>query len=102
MRLWLARICLLAGFALFLATTFRTGWSEVSTDFPNYYTAAVLVRQGKPLRDFYDWTWFARQMNYAGIEHQLGAYSPQTPLTMLPMVATAGLPPLIRPSSLGV
>jgi hypothetical protein len=77
---------------LFLATAFRKGWTRSETDFPNYYTAAFLVRHGEPLRDYYDWTWFQRQMNYAGIEHQLGAYVPQTPITMLPIVPLAGYP----------
>lgn len=81
-------------FVLFLCTSFRAGWTQISTDFPNYYTAAVLVRRRMPLRPFYDWTWFARQMNYNGIEKQLGAWTPQTPLTMVPMVGFAGLPPL--------
>jgi Glycosyltransferase family 87/WD40-like Beta Propeller Repeat len=66
---------------------------NAETDFPNYYTAAVLVREHQPLHRFYDWTWFARQMNYAGNGTQIGAYTPQTPLTMLPMVALAGFPP---------
>jgi hypothetical protein len=86
------RVLAIAAFAVFMGTAFRTGWTQPSTDFPNYYTAAVLVRQHKPLRNYYDWTWFARQMNYAGFETQLGAYTPQTPVTMLPMVALAGLP----------
>jgi hypothetical protein len=87
-----AQILALLMLALFLATSFRKGWTRDETDFPNYYTAAVLVNHGAPLRDYYDWTWFQRQMNYAGIEHQLGAYLPQTPLTMLPMVPLAGFP----------
>jgi hypothetical protein len=87
-----ARALALLMLAVFLATSFRKGWTRSETDFPNYYTAAVLVRQGAPLRDYYDWTWFQRQMNYAGIEHQLGAYLPQTPLTMLPIVPLAGFP----------
>ena len=89
-----ARALALLMFAVFLATSFRKGWTHSETDFPNYYTAAVLVRQGAPLRDYYDWTWFQRQMSYAGIEHQLGAYLPQTPLTMLPIVPLAGFPVL--------
>jgi len=87
-----ARVLALLMLALFLATSFRKGWTREETDFPNYYTAAVLVNHGAPLRDYYDWTWFQRQMNYAGIEHQLGAYLPQTPLTMLPIVPFAGFP----------
>jgi Glycosyltransferase family 87 len=70
----------------FFATAFRHGWQRAETDFPNYYTAAVLVRQHEPLRNYYDWTWFARQMIYSGMERQMSAYSPQTPLTMVPML----------------
>jgi hypothetical protein len=87
-----ARALALLMLAVFLATAFRKGWTRNETDFPNYYTAAVLVRQGAPLRDYYDWTWFQRQMNYAGMEHQLGAYLPQTPITMLPIVPLAKYP----------
>jgi hypothetical protein len=87
-----AGILALLMLTLFLATSFRKGWTRDETDFPNYYTAAVLVNHGAPLRDYYDWAWFQRQMNYAGIEHQLGTYVPQTPLTMLPMVPFAGFP----------
>jgi len=91
---WAARAFTLLALLVFLSTAFRAGWTRLNTDFPNYYTAAVAVRHGEPLRRFYDWTWFARQMNYAGIENQLGAYTPQTPLTMLPMVGLTGLAPL--------
>jgi hypothetical protein len=83
----------LAAAVIFLATTFLAGWNRQETDFPNYYTAAVLVRKGAPLHKYYDWTWFQRQMNYAGIEHQLGGYIPQTPLTMLPIVPLAAFAP---------
>jgi hypothetical protein len=76
----------------FLATAFRAGWQRSETDFPNYYTAAVLIHKSESLRNYYDWTWFERQMNYAGIEKQLGAYTPQTPLTMLPMLGLTSLP----------
>jgi hypothetical protein len=84
----------LLAFLFFLATAFRGGWKQLNSDFPNYYTAAVLVRQHQPLHNYYDWTWFERQMNYAGAGLQLGAYTPQTPLTMLPLVGLTGLEPL--------
>src|ERR1700730_8186430 len=89
--LWVTRCAAAVAFAAFMSIAFRAGWTQRSTDFPNYYTAAVLVRQRKPLPIFYDWTWSARQINYAGSESQVGAYTPQTPLTMLPMVGLAGL-----------
>jgi hypothetical protein len=80
------RACALAAFLLFLATSFRAGWTGSGTDFPNYFTAAVMVRHREPLHRFYDWTWFQRQMSYVGFENQLGAYTPQTPVTMVPML----------------
>jgi hypothetical protein len=88
----LARILALACLALFLGRTFHKGWNIDESDFPNYYTAAVLVRHGEPLIKYYDWAWFQRQMNFAGIEEPLGTYIPQTPLTMLPLVPVAGFP----------
>src|SRR5579863_3948901 len=73
-------------FLFFLASGVRSGWTRSEGDFPNYLTAAIAARHGEPLRDFYDWTWFERQMNYAGFEDTVGAYVPQTPLTMLPYI----------------
>lgn len=79
-------------FAGLVSFSFHEGWNRAETDFPNYYTAAVLVRKGAKLRNYYDWNWFQQQMNYAGVERQLGGYIPQTPLTMLPIVPVAALP----------
>jgi hypothetical protein len=87
------RTVALLAFAAFLLTSFRLGWTRPATDFPNYYTAAAAVRNGLPLHDYYNWTWFQRQMSLAGFGLQRGAYTPNTPLTMLPMVGLAGFPP---------
>jgi hypothetical protein len=89
----ITRLAAIAAIVFFLATAFRSGWTRAETDFPNYYTAAVLMRKGLPVREYYDWTWFQRQMNYAGIERQLGGYQPQTPLTALPLVGLASFAP---------
>jgi Glycosyltransferase family 87/WD40-like Beta Propeller Repeat len=91
---WLLRCGALAGIGLVLVPAVRQGWTHVETDFPNYYTAAVLGSKHAPLRKFYDWTWFQRQMSYAGWEHQLGGYIPHSPLTMLPILPLSGLPPM--------
>jgi len=71
------RLAAAVGLVVVLSAAFRAGWTRISTDFPNYYTAAVAVRHHNPLPIIYNWTWFARQMNYAGIENQLGGYVPQ-------------------------
>ena len=65
----------------------------MKTDFPNHYVAAVATLHHQPLRQFYDWEWFQRQIHYSGIERQLGDYAPYTPLTMLPYLPLAKLPP---------
>ena len=78
-------LALLLAAALLLGP-FLHGFQRMETDFPNYYTAAKLTVQHMPLRQFYDWVWFQRQIQYAGIDHQLGGYIPHTPLTMLPFL----------------
>jgi len=88
---WILRLLALTSLLIFLATAFRAGFQRDETDFPNYYTAAVLVRRGEQLRNFYDWTWFAREMDKTGLQQHIGNYSPHTPLTMLPIVVLAGL-----------
>jgi len=90
-QVW-ARFLALACLALFLGRTFHKSWNISESDFPNYFTGAVLVKHGEPLVKYYDWTWFQRQMNFAGIEKQLGTYIPQTPLAMLPLLPVAGFP----------
>src|ERR1700693_6357823 len=82
---------LLCGYLLL--TSLRRGWTHVETDFPNYYTAAVLTLHHEPLRSFYDLTWFQRQMSYTGTERQLGDDRPNRPLTMLPLLPLAPLDP---------
>ncbi len=92
LTLWTRTAAVLACL-FFLATSFRFGWTRAASDFPNYYTAAALVRKAEPLRNYYDWTWFQREMNYAGVGNfQLGAYVPQTPLAMLPLLPLSSLP----------
>jgi Periplasmic component of the Tol biopolymer transport system len=90
----MARVAAVAGLVVVLSAAFRTGWTRISTDFPNYYIGALAARHHDSLPNLYDWTWFARQMSYAGIDNQLGGYVPQSPATMLPIIPIAGLPPL--------
>jgi hypothetical protein len=79
---------ILAAFACaaFLAIIFRDARRNPAPDFSMYYTGARALIEGDRLRDLYDWTWFERAMSRAGIDDQLGAWVPNPPLTMLPMV----------------
>jgi hypothetical protein len=84
----------LLGAAFFLWNAVRPAWTTPSSDFPNYYTAARLLEERQPLRHFYEWPWFQRQIARLGFGAQLGGYLPQTPLTMLPFLPVASMPPL--------
>ena len=90
----IAKVIAVIGFIVVVSAALRTGWTRISTDFPNYYVGAVAARDHDSLRDLYDWTWFARKASYAGIDNQLGGYVPQSPATMLPLIPIAGFPPL--------
>ena len=79
--------------SLFLLFVLSPAWKTLNTDFPSYYTAAVELRRGCSLTDLYDWTWFQRQMNYAGCGLQRGAYQPNTPLAMVPFLPLTWVSP---------
>src|SRR3954452_16610911 len=73
-------------FAVEFAWSFHQAWVHTESDFPSYYTAAHLVVERKPLREFYDMARFQQHMDSFVLPNRLGGYIPQTPLTMLPFV----------------
>lgn len=65
-------------------------------DFANYYTAARLVAEHKPLATAYrDFVWFQKQIDRYGITHQLGGFIPHPPPTALIMLPLAPFEPLL-------
>src|SRR5690348_5356688 len=78
----------------FLWRGFVPAWRTLNTDFPNYYLAARLYRQGSALDRVYDWAWFIRQKDHAGIENPVVGFASLTLLSMLPVEPLASLPPL--------
>ena len=84
---------------LLLLTSFcwnslRPGWKSLHTDFPNYYLAGRLYREGYPLTRLYDWTWLQHEKHRFEINHPLVGFVPLTPFSLLPMTLFAGVPPL--------
>ncbi|HEV2246375.1 MAG TPA: glycosyltransferase family 87 protein, partial [Terriglobia bacterium] len=79
---------------MFLWRGFLPGWRSLNTDFPNYYLAARLYRQRFPMDRVYDWTWFIRQKDHAGIENPVVGFASLTLLSILPVEPLASLPPL--------
>jgi len=87
-------LLLLALVAAFLWRGFIPGWRALNTDFPNYYLAARLYRQGYPLDRLYDWVWFQRQADHAGLKEALVSFVPLTPFSLLPLLPFSSLPAL--------
>jgi hypothetical protein len=92
---WVEWALLAALIALFVAKGLVPAWSELSTDFPNYYIAGRLYRAGYPLERLYDWIWIQRQKDHLGLDQPLVGYVPLTlfsalvvaPLSVLPALA---------------
>ena len=46
---------------LLLGYTLPRAWGTLNTDFPNYYLAARLVREGVDPSRAYEWIWLQRE-----------------------------------------
>src|ERR1700742_1834808 len=73
---------------------FLNAWKTINTDFPNYYLAARLVREGNNTSQIYEWIWLQRQSNYLGITHAIVSFVPITPFSTLFVWPFAFLHPL--------
>jgi hypothetical protein len=78
----------------FVVKGFIPAWSHLDSDFPNYYLAARLYHQGYPADRYYDWIWFQRQKDHAGIDRPVVTFIPHTFLSALLLVPLSSLPPL--------
>jgi hypothetical protein len=79
---------------LFVVKGLVPGWRKLNTDFPNYYLAASLHHRGIPLDHAYDWVWFQRQKDHAGIDWGVVGYVPLSPFSALVLEPFVALPPL--------
>ena len=68
-------------------------WSNLHSDFPNYYTSSRILLEGKDLSKIYDDSWFQNKMKEYGID-QLGKFSPFPPPTVFVMIPEALFNPL--------
>jgi len=77
--------------AAFMVKGFVPAWKTLNTDFPNYYVAASIHRQGIPLDRAYEWRWFQRQKDHLQVEQSLVGFAPHPPMCALPMLPLTGL-----------
>jgi hypothetical protein len=79
---------------LFTVRGFVPAWKHLDPDFANYYLAARLYHGGYPVERVYEWTWFQRQKDHAGIERPLVGFMPSTLTSILAIFPLSSLPPL--------
>src|SRR5215471_6514055 len=80
--------------AVFAWRSFVPAWRSLNTDFPSYYVAASLFARGDSLSRVYDWTWFQRQKDHAGIENRVVAFNALTLYSALPIAPLTLFQPL--------
>jgi hypothetical protein len=94
MRLRLVRIAVVLLGARLIWMYVVPAWNQISTDFPNYYTAAWAVRHETSLADLYDPVWFQHETVHAGITGQAALFDSFPPFSALVMWPLAKFSPL--------
>ena len=85
---WLEWGLLAVALGLFVWRGFLPAWRHLLSDFPNYYLAGRLFRDGVPLDRLYDWEWLQRQKDHVGLDQPLVGF---VPLTMFSALLAAPL-----------
>jgi Glycosyltransferase family 87/WD40-like Beta Propeller Repeat len=78
----------------FFAHTLPRAWRTLNTDFPNYYLAARVTREGVDPARAYEWIWLQREKDHRGIDQRVVGLVPITPFSTLAMWPLTALPPL--------
>lgn len=84
---------MLAGVYL-LGYTLPHAWKTLNTDFPNYYLAARLTREGVDPSRAYEWIWLQREKDHRNIDQRIVGLVPITPFSTLVMWPLTNLPAL--------
>lgn len=69
------------------------GWQHLDSDFPNYYTASLLLLEGEEVADFYDNAWFEAQARQRGIDAS-ARFTPFPPVTAILAIPVTFFEPL--------
>jgi hypothetical protein len=75
--------------------TMPRAWRTLNTDFPNYYLAAKLTREGVDPSRAYEWIWLQREKDHRNIDQRVVGLVPITPFSTLAMWPLTSLPPLV-------
>ncbi len=75
--------------------TLPRAWRSLNTDFPNYYLAARLTREGVDPSRAYEWIWLQREKDHRNIDQRVIGLVPITPFSTLAIWPLTGFPPLV-------
>ena len=75
--------------------TLPRAWRSLNTDFPNYYLAAGLTREGVDPSRAYEWIWLQREKDHRNIDQRVVGLVPITPFSTLAIWPLTGFPPLV-------
>lgn len=87
-------LLLIATLGYFFCITLPRAWNAVNTDFPNYYIAAHMLRNGENTDRIYEWAEMQRHKDQLEIDQPVVGFIPLTPVSALSFVPFAKLPPL--------
>lgn len=90
--LWCAACIIVCAVALPILSR---GWVHLETDFPNYYLLAHLRAQGWVVDRAYEWLWFQRQKDHAGLSQPLVGLGQITPFSAVLLRPVAMLPVMV-------
>ncbi|MGA3223722.1 MAG: glycosyltransferase 87 family protein [Acidobacteriaceae bacterium] len=86
-------VLVVLGFYLF-GHTLPRAWRTLNTDFPNYYLAAKLTREGVDPARAYEWIWLQREKDHRAIDQRVVGLVPITPFSTLAIWPLTGMAPL--------
>jgi hypothetical protein len=86
-------VLVVLGFYLF-GHTLPRAWRTLNTDFPNYYLAAKLTREGVDPSRAYEWIWLQREKDHRAIDQRVVGLVPITPFSTLAIWPLTGMAPL--------
>lgn len=91
---WIERVVLLMAVAYLGLHTVPRAWTNLNTDFPNYYLTARLAREGYDTSRVYEWIWLQREKDYRALDIPAVGMIPITPFSTLVIWPLAALPAL--------
>jgi hypothetical protein len=91
---WIERVVLCLAVIFLCLHSLPRAWRSLNTDFPNYYIAAQLARQGYDTSRMYEWSWIEREKDHRNIDNRVIGLLPITPFSTLAVWPLTQLAPL--------